>query len=380
MPKVRSHAAIIAAVLFLVVAQLQSQDEPQLHTKQTPPAETQQAPTFSANVKVVNLLATVRDKHGAVVSNLGKDDFKLEEDGRAQTIKYFTRDTDLPLTIGLLVDTSLSQRRVIDQERSASFTFLRDVLRETKDNAFVIHFDHETELLQDLTDSRDKLSAALDELKTPDPQYQRTSAPDPGQGHQHYAGTVLYDAVFLSSDEVLKKQQGRKAVIILSDGVDTGSKVSLDRAIETAQRSDTLVYSILFADKDAYNNGLGGPHMGSGGPWGGHRGGMGGGGYPGGGYPGGGGGSSRYPQQSRPDGKKVLQRLSQETGGRFFEVSKKEPIDDIYKQISEELRNQYSIGYTPDRASTSGGDYHRIHLTTTQKDDSVQTRDGYYSE
>jgi VWFA-related protein len=379
MPKVRSHAAVIAAVLFLVVAQLQSQDEPQLHTKQTPTTEAQHAPTFSANVKVVNLLATVRDKHGAVVSNLGKDDFKLEEDGRPQTINYFTRETDLPLTIGLLVDTSLSQRRVIDQERSASFTFLRDVLRETKDNAFVIHFDHETELLQDLTDSRDKLSAALDELKTPDPQYQRTSAPDPGQGRQRYAGTVLYDAVFLSSDEVLKKQQGRKAVIILSDGVDTGSKVSLDSAIETAQRSDTLVYSILFSDKDAYNGGgFGGPHMGGGGPWGGHRGGMGGGEYPGGGYPGGGG--SRYPQQSRPDGKKVLQRLSQETGGRFFEVSKKEPIDDIYKQISEELRNQYSIGYTPDRASTSGGDYHRIHLTTTQKDDSVQTRDGYYSE
>jgi VWFA-related protein len=380
MSKVRSNAAVIAAVLFLVVAQLQSQDEPQLHTKQTPPAEAQHAPTFSANVKVVNLLATVRDKHGAVVSNLGKDDFKLEEDGRAQTIKYFTRDTDLPLTLGLLVDTSLSQRRVIDQERSASFKFLQDVLRDTKDNAFVIHFDHETELLQDLTDSRDKLSAALDELKTPDPQYQRTNAPDPGQGHQRYAGTVLYDAVFLSSDEVLKKQQGRKAIIILSDGVDTGSKVSLDRAIETAQRSDTLVYSILFSDKDAYSNGFGGPHMGGGGPWGGHRGGMGGGGYPGGGYPGGGGGGSRYPQQPHPDGKKVLQRLAQETGGRFFEVSKKEPIDDIYKQISEELRNQYSIGYTPDRASTSGGDYHRIHLTTTQRDDSVQTREGYYSD
>jgi VWFA-related protein len=378
MPRLRIHVGTLAAILFLVVAQLYSQQEPQLQSKQTPPPN--QVPTFSANVKVVNLLATVRDKHGAVVSNLGKDDFKLDEDGRPQTIKYFTRETDLPLTLGLLVDTSLSQRRVLEQERTASYKFLQDVLRESKDDAFVIHFDHETELLQDLTSSRDKLEAALDELKTPDPQYQRTSAPDPGQGpHQHYAGTVLYDAVFLSSDEVLKKQQGRKAVIILSDGVDTGSKVSLDRAIETAQRSDTLVYSILFSDKDAYGGGgFGGPRMGGGGPWGGHHGGMGGGGYPGGGYPGGGGG--RYPQQSHPDGKKVLQRLAQETGGRFFEVSKKEPIEDIYKQISEELRNQYSIGYTPDRASTSSGDYHKIHLTTTQKDDSVQTREGYYSD
>lgn len=383
MSKLCSHAGIFAAVLFLAVAQLQGQDAPQLKDKQAPQAENKQAPTFSANVKVVSLLATVRDKHGAVVSNLGKDDFKLEEDGRPQTIKYFTRDTDLPLTLGLLVDTSLSQRRVLDQERTASYKFLQDVLRESKDNAFVIHFDRETELLQDLTSSRDKLEAALDELKTPDPEYQRTSSPDPGQGgRQRRAGTVLYDAVFLGSDELMKKQQGRKAVIILSDGVDMGSKVSLDRAIETAQRSDTLVYSILFSDKDAYNNGggFGGPRMGGGGPWGGHRGGMGG-GYPGGGgggYPGGGGG--RYPQQGHADGKKVLQRLSQETGGRFFEVSKKETIDDIYKQISEELRNQYSIGYTPDRASSSSGDYHKIHLTTTQKDDSVQTRDGYYSD
>jgi VWFA-related protein len=383
MSKLCSHAGILAAVLFLAVAQLQGQDAPQLKDKQAPQAENKQAPTFSANVKVVSLLATVRDKHGAVVSNLGKDDFKLEEDGRPQTIKYFTRDTDLPLTLGLLVDTSLSQRRVLDQERTASYKFLQDVLRESKDNAFVIHFDRETELLQDLTSSRDKLEAALDELKTPDLEYQRTSSPDPGQGgRQRRAGTVLYDAVFLSSDELMKKQQGRKAVIILSDGVDMGSKVSLDRAIETAQRSDTLVYSILFSDKDAYNNagGFGGPRMGGGGPWGGHRGGMGG-GYPGGGgggYPGGGGG--RYPQQGHADGKKVLQRLSKETGGRFFEVSTKETIDDIYKQISEELRNQYSIGYTPDRPSSSSGDYHKIHLTTTQKDDSVQTRDGYYSD
>jgi len=379
------HSKLTAvAILLFAVTQLQSQT-PQLQDKT--PAGAPSAPTFSANVKVVNLLATVRDKHGAVVSNLGKDDFKLEEDGHTQTIKYFTRETDLPLTLGLLVDTSLSQRRVLDQERTASYKFLQDVLRESKDHAFVIHFDHETELLQDLTSSRDQLEAALDELKTPDPQYQRTSSPDPGQGHQRYAGTVLYDAVFLGSDELMKKQQGRKAIIILSDGVDTGSKVSLDRAIETAQRSDTLVYSILFSDKDAYNNGFGGPRMGGGGPWGGHRGGMGGGGYPGGGggYPGGGGGypgggGGRYPQQSRPDGKKVMQRLSQETGGRFFEVSKKEPIDQIYKEIAEELRNQYSIGYTPDRASANSGDYHKIHLTTTQKDDSVQTRDGYYSD
>ncbi|HLH09166.1 MAG TPA: VWA domain-containing protein [Terriglobales bacterium] len=227
-------------------------------------------------------------------------------------------------------------------------------------------------------------------MKTSDPQYQRTNSPDPdnrGQGrHQRHAGTVLYDAVFLSSDELMKKQPGRKAVIVLSDGVDIGSKTSLDSAIETAQRSDTLIYTILFADKEAYGNEA--ARSGGGGPWG-RRGGWGGpfpggGGYPGGGggYPGGGSprGGGRYPQESHADGKKVLQRMSQETGGRFFEVSKKETLDDIYKQISDELRNQYSIGYTSDRAPTDASDYHKIHLTTTRKDDSVQTRDGYYSD
>ncbi len=178
----------------------------------------------------------------------------------------------------------------------------------------------------------------------------------------------MYDAVFLASDEVTRKQQGRKALIILSDGVDTGSKVSLDRAIETAQRANTLVYSILYADPEAYGRQGGYP-----GGMGGHHGGWGGGGMgrgPGGGYP---------QQASHPDGKKVLERISRETGGRFFEVSKKLPIDQIYAQIEQELRNQYSLGYTPDKV-VAGPGYHKITLTTTNKDLAVQTREGYYAE
>lgn len=339
--------------------------------QQTPP------PTFSSDVKVVNVLATVRDKHGQIVNNLTKDDFKLNQDGHPQTIRYFSRDTDLPLTLGLLVDTSMSQRRLIDQERIASYGFLNELMRVDKDKAFVIHFDWEIELLQDLTTSHEKLEAALDKLNTP--QFNDTGSnggggsPGGGGGHHHGGGTTLYDAIFLGSDELMRKQEGRKAIILLTDGVDQGSKVSLERAIEAAQRANTLVYSILYADPDAYGHqgmGMGHPHGG----WGG--GGMG--RYPGGGggYPGGGGG---YPQQQQhPDGKKVLQRISKETGGRFFEVSKKEPIDQIYKQIEDELRNQYNLGYTPDKADTSQG-YHSITLTTTNKDYIVQTREGYYA-
>jgi uncharacterized membrane protein YgcG len=125
-----------------------------------------QEPTIAVDVKVVNVLATVRDKHGQIVNSLTKDDFTLQEDGRAETIKYFSRESDLPLTLGLLVDTSLSQRRVLGEERSASYSFLDKILRP-KDQAFVIHFDHEAELLQDLTSSKEKLQAALDKLETP---------------------------------------------------------------------------------------------------------------------------------------------------------------------------------------------------------------------
>ncbi len=332
------------------------------------PLRGQQTPTFSSDVKVVNVLATVRDKHGQIVINLTKDDFKLEEDGRPQTIRYFAKETDLPLTLGLLVDTSISQRRVLEQERIASYAFLEHLMREDKDKAFVIHFDWEIELLQDLTASRQKLNVALEKLDNP--QFQQSGgggSPGPG-GHHRGGGTTLYDAVFLGSDELMQKQQGRKALIILSDGVDTGSKVTLTRAIEAAQRANTLVYSILFADRESYGNRDYGVHIGG---LGGGLGGPGGGGM-------GRGGPQRYPRESHPDGKKVMEQISKETGGRFFEVSKKQPIDQIYASIEEELRKQYSLGYTPDKSDTAPG-YRKIHLTTTQKDLVVQARDGYYS-
>jgi Mg-chelatase subunit ChlD len=375
-----------------------------LHAQQTPQTEPthpdqQETTTIKKDVNVVNVLATVRNKQGQIVNNLTKDDFKLADDGRPQTIKYFSKVTDMPLTLGLLVDTSLSQRRVLEQERTASYTFLEDLLREWKDKAFVLHFDSEVELLQDLTNKRPKLEAALQKLEVPDPRQVQGG----GQPQQHGGGTLLNDAVYLASDEVMSKVQGRKALIVLSDGVDQGSKVSLTRAIEAAQRSDTLVYTILFADPQAYNNMAGGNpggHHGGGFPGGGsigfpgggypgggrQGGGNPGGGYPGGGNPGGGNPGGGGPQggrgggrsQGHADGKQVMERLAQQTGGRFYEVSKKETIEQIYTSIGEELRNQYSLGFTPDLADAEGG-YHKILVTTTPKDLTVQARDGYYS-
>ena len=305
---------------------------------------------------MVTVVATVRDKHSQIVSSLTKDDFTVDEDGRSQTISYFARENDLPLTVGLLVDTSLSQRRVLDKERSASSSFVEKTLREDKkDQAFLVNFDHEVTLLQDLTSSRKKLESALDALQTPQME-------DAGAGGRHHggAGTLLYDAIYLASNELMKKQQGRKALIVLTDGDDRGSKETLAKAIQSAERANTIVYSILFKDDQAF-----GPRggYGGGGGWGGR----------------GGGGGHRYPQEERPDGKKVLERISKETGGRLFEVTKKETVDQIYDQIQQELRAQYILGYIPDKSPVSG-DYHKIHLVTKQKELIAQSRDGYYVE
>jgi len=343
------------------------------------------APKISVDVKTVSVPVTVRDKHGKIIANLTKEDFVVDEDGRPQTVNYFARENDLQLRLGLLVDTSLSQRRVLEQERSASYSFLDHLLRENKDLAFVIHFDREVELLEDFTGSRSKLQAALQSLQTPqmDANYggggqsggggqgggiggggiggggiggrRGGGGGGRGSGHGGGGGTLLYDAVYLAGDDLMSKQQGRKALIILSDGVDHGSKEGIMTAIETAQRSDTVVYSILFKDDEGY----GGRTSMQMGPFGtGRRGGG-------------------RPQEERPDGKKILERIAKETGGRMFEVSKKETVEKIYGEIEEELRNQYSLGYTPDKDTGAG--YHKLHVNTKQKDLVVQARDGYYS-
>jgi VWFA-related protein len=332
---------------------------------------------IAVEVKVVNILASARDKKGKTIGDLTKDDFVLTEDGKPQAITYFARESDLKLRLGLMVDTSLSQRRVLGEERDASYGFLDHLLRVDKDLALVIHFDREVELLQEFTASRPKLQAALQLLQTPEggrgggdgsPGGNGGGNGGPGgwgggggQRGRGGAGTLLYDGIYLASDELMRKEQGRKALIILSDGVDHGSRETLVSAIEASQKADTIVYSILFKDDEGYGGGR--PGFGMGGPMGG--------GPMGGGRRGGG---QRMPE--RVDGKKILEQISRETGGRLFEVSKKEPIDKIYAQIEEELRNQYSIGYPLAKDATPG--YHKLSLTAKKKDLIVQARDGYY--
>jgi VWFA-related protein len=286
-------------------------------------------PTFKAEVKVVNVLATVRDKKGAFIRDLGKDEFSVLENGRPETIRYFSRETDLPLTLGLMIDTSMSQKRVMEAERIASYTFLEQVLREKKDQVFIMQFDLSPILRQELTSSFLKLSDALQRVDTPSMNDLRS---------QTGGGTMLYDAMLKASNEIMRKETGRKALIVLSDGVDTGSAASVAEAIEAAQRADTLIYSILFSDEGAY------------GLFGGGEGGRG-----------------------------VLMRMSRETGGGFFEVSKKQSLDNIFAQLQEELRSQYNIGYESDQP-VSISEWRKIQLTTHRKGLVVQARGRYWAQ
>lgn len=287
----------------------------------------QQDATFSTEVRVVNVLASVRTKKGEIIRDLTKDDFSIAEDARPQTIKYFARQSDLPLTIGLMVDTSMSQRRVLDAERSASFRFLDQVLREAKDQVFIMQFDMAIVLRQGLTSSFGKLNDALSTVDMPNRQ-------ELSMGGSR--GTALFDAVVKACNEITKKQSGRKALILLTDGVDVGSEATLADAVEAAERADTLLYSVLFSDPGFYDFGGAG-------------------------------------------GSRALHRMSKDTGGGFFEVSKKLGIEKIYDAIQDELRSQYSLGYISDQPVRIS-EFRKIQLSVNQKGLVVQARDRYWAQ
>jgi len=293
------------------------------------PSRAQDQPVFSTDVKVVNVLATVRNKTGELIGKLNQEDFSLAEDGRPQTIRYFARETDLPLTLGLMVDTSGSQRRVLDQERGASIQFFDQVVRETKDRVFLMQFDSAVRVRQALTSSVGKLEDALAYVDTETEHELEV---------QHGGGTLLYDAVSQAAKDTTQKLTGRKALIVLSDGVDVGSYLTEQDAIDDAQRADTLIYSILYSDSGAY------------GPFG------------------GGGG-----------GRRALERMSDQTGGGFFEVTKKQPVEQVFALIEEELRNQYSLGYVSDKPAVISA-FRSIQLTVAEKGLTVRARRQYWAK
>ena len=287
-------------------------------------ASGQDQATFSTSLNVVDVLATVRTKKNEIVRDLTKDDFTLTENGRPQTIRYFSKESELPLTVGLMIDTSMSQQKVLESERTASFRFLDQVLRESKDKLFVMQFDMAVQLRQPLTSSRQALEDILPYVDTPTRRE---------LSQQNGGGTLLFDAVVKASNDVLKNQKNRKAMVVLSDGGENGSTATLMDAIEAAQRADSLIYSILFSDSSF---GFG-------------------------------------------DGRGILQRLSKETGASYWEVSKKRGIEDIYQSIEEELRSQYSMGFVSDQPPEIS-EFRNLKLVTKQKGLVVQTRERYWAK
>ncbi len=345
----------------------------------------------------VVLSVVVRDKKGSLVQGLTKDDFALTVRDKPQTIKIVEPYKGVPLTVGMLVDVNRGLRErmpsLLDDERSAASAFFEGMLQppaggKPADSGFVVQFVKQIELLQDVTDDKGKLDKALKELGTEDSNFKTTPEPDTtdSEGRKvRGGGTSLYDSLFLSGDEVLSKLKGRKVLIVMTDGVDVGSKESLTEALESLQTANTTVYAIYVRGNQHFDQQMGNPQQRRNGGYG----------YPGGGYPGGGspgnspnggngnppngGGTSKKPSV---DGKQVLERLCGETGGRVFEVGKRLSVGEAYTQIAEELRAEYRLEFVPDEAAARYG-LHSIDLEMKDPDKNkkmdIQTRSGYYA-
>src|SRR5438270_771129 len=331
MPKVHPHH-VLAALLVLLTA-----GTPSVRAQAPQESDRDQSlETLKVNVDVVQLFFNVKDKKGALIPDLKKDNFQIFEDGKPQTIKYFNAESNLPLTLGILIDSSGSQQRVLDMEKEVGGQFLQEILR-AKDEAFVISFDVNVDLLQDFTNSVHDLKVALNKARI---NTGGGGGPLPGLGGGPIPtstprGTLLYDAIYLASHDELSHEVGRKAMIILTDGEDQGSQLRIKDAIEAAQKSDSIVYVLLIADRGFY--GLGG-----------------------------------Y------SGDSAVKKLAGETGGRVIEVGNKtEKLKQAFNQIAQELRSQYNIGYTPINTKLDGT-FRRIEIGS-KKGYKVQARSGYYA-
>lgn len=328
------HTLALAALWLtpLTIAQQSAPDQKQGESQQ--PTE-----TLKVNVNVVQLFFNVKDKHGALIPNLTKDDFEVYEDGKLQTTKYFTAESNLPLTLGMLIDSSGSQLRVLDMEKEVGGAFLKQILTD-KDLAYVLDFNVDASLVQDYTRDTQRLQRALNSVRI-NSGVTMPTLPGAGGGPvptAASAGTVLFDAVYLSSHDMLAKEVGRKAMILLTDGQDEGSKLKLQDAIEAAQKADAIVYVLLCADRGFYG-GMGFGYNGEG----------------------------------------DMRKLTEQTGGRVINVgSKFDKLREAFDQISSELRSQYNIGYTPTNAKLDGS-YRKLEIKSKQQGYKIQTRAGYYA-
>jgi VWFA-related protein len=302
-----------------------------------PAVPRQQAPhgltgeSIKAVSVAVNVYAIAEGRHGRLIRDLNKDDFELSEDATPQKIEHFSQETNAALGLGVAVDTSVSQRHLLGMEQDAAKHFLRSVLR-SGDQAFVMNFDVDVKLLQDFTGAAPELARAVDSAEineTGRSILQDTTASPTG-------GTHLYDAVYLASNELMKARFGRKVLVLVTDGEDQGSKISLQKSIEAAEKADVVVYSIVVSDPEFYSV-LGGTYHGD----------------------------------------SSVRKLARETGGRTIRVKSIEQIGQAFEQIARELRSQYLLGYSPSNFRHDGS-FRRIHVKVRGRNYIVRTRTGYY--
>jgi VWFA-related protein len=299
----------------------------------------------SVGATAVSLFVTVYDKQGSIAADLTKEDFEVFDQGRKQTITQFARAAELPLTLGLLVDISCTQRLALAEEKNAAAGLIRKVLRE-KDSAFIVDFDALAHVAQAVTSSHANLEQSLDRIELSQCRVEKLENGGTlqiGRG----VGTKLYDAVYSVSEQLMSKRSGRKSLILMTDGTDHASRTTLAKAIEQAQRADTLVFSIQFGSDFIFleRQGLGGLDV------------------------------EKPGATSGMDGKDILSRISRETGGGYFALSKKLKPDQVSDRIEEALRNQYSLGFTPDKQDRG---YHKVVVKVKRNDVIVQSREGYY--
>jgi VWFA-related protein len=341
-PIFRCRIPAFALIAFLAtsvaIAQQSQPPSGQQPSGQQSDESQQPGETLKVRVNVVQVFFNVKDKHGALIPNLTKDDFEIAEDGKAQTIKYFAAESNLPLTLGLLIDSSGSQRNVLDMEKEVGGAFLKQILTD-KDEAFVIDFNVDATLAQDFTRDIHRLQSALNSVKI-NSGVTMPTLPGAGGGPvptAPAAGPVLYDAVYLSSHDMLAHEVGRKAMVLLTDGQDEGSRLKIQDAIEAAQKSDSIVYVLLCADRGFYGSfGMG------------------------------------Y------SGAAEMQRLTEQTGGRVINVGNKfDKLREAFDQIAAELRSQYNIGFTPTNTKLDGS-YRKLQIKNKQNY-KIQARAGYYA-
>jgi VWFA-related protein len=321
-----------------------SPDAPPVSTAPDTTQQDEQLPTttLKVNVNLVSNYFSVRDKHNGLVSTLTKQDCSILEDKVPQTIKNWGAETDQPLTLGILLDTSGSQQNVLPLEQETGSAFLKRVLR-SKDEAFLVSFDVDVDLLQDFTNSASQLSRAMNkaEINTAGGNG-AGGVPGIGQGpipvHGTPKGTLLYDAVVLASNEKMRTENERKAMILLTDGGDQGSRYKLADAIAAAQKANSIIYVLLIADRGFY----GGMSFGYNGPM-------------------------------------EMKRLAEQTGGRMIDVGNNGPkMEAAFKQIEDELRTQYVASYTPTNTKLDGS-YRKLDIECQGDGLKVQSRKGYYA-